>query len=458
MIGTIFREYDIRGLVERDLTPAVVRAIGQAIGSLAAEQGEHCIAVGRDGRLSSPLLCAALKSGIRATGLDVLDLGMVSTPLLYYATHVLANTRAGVMVTGSHNPPQYNGLKIVIDRIALHGAVIRDLRRRIETGDLRHARQGSEYSTCMRQTYIRAVSEPLRLPRPFKVVVDCGNAIAAHTAPPLLRDLGCEVVELYCEVDGRFPNHHPDPSVPENLADLQAAVREHGADLGLAFDGDADRLGVVTDQGAIIWPDRVLMPLAEEVLAGHPGAAVVYDVKCSWHLTRLIEHLGGQAILWKTGHSLIKAKMRETGALLGGEMTGHFAHADAWFGFDDAFYAAARLLRLLASSGVSSHDFFAAYPSGLNTPELRLDMAEGEPFALMAQLSAQAVFGAEARVITLDGLRVEFPHGWGLVRASNTTPSLVLRFEADNAAALADIQARFRQPLHALRPDLALPF
>ena len=457
MQKSIFREYDIRGVVDRDLTPDVVRAIGQAVGSLAAERGETSVAVGRDGRLSSPALGEALKAGILAAGLDVIDLGAVSTPVLYYATHTLAETRAGVMVTGSHNPPQYNGLKIVIDRIALHGEVIRDLRRRIETGDLRQG-SGRERSAHIRLDYIRRVSEALPLPKPLKVVVDCGNAIAAKTAPPLLRALGCAVVELYCEVDGRFPNHHPDPSVPENLADLQAAVREHQADIGLAFDGDADRLGVVTGAGEIIWPDRVLMPLAEEVLMQHPGAAIVYDVKCSWHLTRLIERLGGQPILWKSGHSLIKAKMRETGALLGGEMTGHFVHADDWFGFDDAFYAAARLLRLLARRGGSSAEFFAAWPAGLSTPELRLDMVEGAPFAFMERLAAQADFGPEAQVITLDGLRVEFPQGWGLVRASNTTPSLVLRFEADDPAALAEIQDRFRRPLLALQPDLALPF
>ena len=457
MKKSIFREYDIRGVVERDLTWDVVRDIGQAVGSLAAERGETGIAVGCDGRLSSPLLGAAVKAGIRAAGLEVLDLGAVSTPLLYYATHVLAETRAGVMVTGSHNPPDYNGLKIVIDRIALHGEVIRDLRRRIETGDVRHG-PGGERAISLRADYIGRISRVLPLPRPLKVVVDCGNAVAAKTAPTLLRALGCEVVELYCEVDGRFPNHHPDPSLPENLVDLQAAVLAHQADVGLAFDGDADRLGVVDNTGAMIWPDRVLMALTEEVLIRHPGAAVVYDIKCSWHLTRLIERLGGQPMLWKSGHSLIKAKMRETGALLGGEMTGHFAHADDWFGFDDAFYAAARLLNLLARQSGSSAEFFAAWSTGLTTPELRLEMAEGESVALMTQLLAQADFGPEARLITVDGLRVEFPHGWGLVRASNTTPSLMLRFEADDPAAMNKIQAQFRRQLLALQPDLALPF
>ena len=458
MKKSIFREYDIRGVVERDLTAEVVRDIGQAVGSLAAERGETSVAVGRDGRLSSPMLCEAVKAGIRAAGLEVLDLGAVSTPLLYYATHALSETRAGVMVTGSHNPPDYNGLKIVIDRIALHGEVIRDLRRRIETGDLRRHGQGGERAIGLRAAYIAQVSSALPLPRPLKVVVDCGNAIAAKTAPTLLRALGCEVVELYCEVDGRFPHHHPDPSLPENLIDLQAVVLAQRADVGLAFDGDADRLGVVDNTGAIIWPDRVLMALAEEVLTRRPGAVVVYDIKCSWHLTRLIERLGGQPILWKSGHSLIKAKMRETGALLGGEMTGHFAHADDWFGFDDAFYAAARLLNLLARHPGSSADFFAAWSTGLTTPELRLEMAEGEPVAFMNRLLTQADFGPNARLITVDGLRVEFPHSWGLVRASNTTPSLVLRFEADDSAAMSEIQEQFRRQLWALQPNVALPF
>lgn len=457
MNKSIFREYDIRGVVEHDLTPDVVRDIGQAIGSLASERGETAVIVGRDGRLSSPALCQALKTGIRAAGLDVVDLGLTPTPLLYYATHTLGPSHAGVMVTGSHNPPQYNGLKVVIDKIALHGEVIRDLRRRIETGDIRHG-HGSERSVDIRQDYIGRLSAALQLPKPRKVVVDCGNAIAAQIAPHLLQALGCEVVALYCELDGRFPHHHPDPSIPENLRDLQQAVLAHRADIGLAFDGDADRLGVVTNTGQIIWPDQVLMPLAEEVLAHHPGAGVVYDIKCSWHLTRLIERLGGQPILWKTGHSLIKAKMRQAGALLGGEMAGHFVHADDWFGFDDAFYAAARLLRLLARHDQPSAEFFAAYPTGLSTPELRLEMAEGQPSVFMQRLSANVDFGPDARIITLDGLRVEFPHGWGLVRASNTTPSLTLRFEADDVTALLEIQSQFRRQLLAQQANLTLPF
>ncbi|PIE83549.1 MAG: phosphomannomutase/phosphoglucomutase [Candidatus Contendobacter odensis] len=457
MKKSIFREYDIRGVVDQDLTIDSIRDIGQAIGSLAAERNETQVIVGRDGRLSSPVLCQALKTGIRAAGLDVLDLGAIPTPLLYYATHTLGSSHAGVMITGSHNPPQYNGLKIVIDKIALHGAVINDLRHRIESGNVRYG-CGNEQTTDIHADYIQKIANALPLPRPLKIAVDCGNAIASHTAPTLLRALGCEVIELFCEVNGHFPNHHPDPSIPDNLADLQKAVIAHNADIGLAFDGDADRLGVVASNAEIIWPDRVLMPLAEEVLTEHHGAAIVYDIKCSRHLTQLIESLGGQSILWKTGHSLIKAKMRETGALLGGEMTGHFAHADMWFGFDDAFYAAARLLNVLAQHTISSAEFFNTYPNSLSTPELRIDMAEGEPFILMDQLAAQADFGRDAKIITLDGLRVEFQHGWGLVRASNTTPSLVLRFEADQQDAMTDIQERFRQTLDTLRPDLDLPF
>jgi phosphomannomutase/phosphoglucomutase len=451
----IFREYDIRGIVNEDLTPAVVLEIGRAIGTLAAERGERRVAVARDGRLSSPLLCDALKSGIKATGQDVIDLGAVPTPLLYYATQVL-DTRAGVMVTGSHNPPEYNGLKVVMDGMALHGEVIRDLYQRLQNGRLRRG-QGRERREDVRGEYIKRIGATLRVTRPLKVVVDCGNAIAGEVAPALLRTLGCEVVELHCQVDGRFPHHHPDPSQPENLAELCVRVLATDADLGLAFDGDADRLGVVTDAGEIIWPDRVLMALAREVLERHPGASVVYDIKCSRHLARVITQYGGVPILWKTGHAVIKAHMREIGALLGGEMSGHFIHADDWFGFDDALYAAARLLGILARDGRSAARQFALYPTGPSTPELLIPMAEGEPFAFMTRLLERANFGL-AQLITVDGLRVEFEHGWGLVRASHTTPSLTLRFEADDARALAAIQALFRRELLALEPHLSLPF
>ncbi|MDQ2695668.1 MAG: phosphomannomutase/phosphoglucomutase [Pseudomonadota bacterium] len=452
---SIFREYDIRGVVGQSLTADKVRLIGQAIGSLAAERGERQIAVARDARLSSPELCQALKQGLRQAGQTVIDLGILPTPVLYFATQTLS-TRAGVMVTGSHNPPQYNGLKIVIDGVALHGDVIRDLYRRIGQGDLRRG-QGGETTAAVGDAYIRRLAESIRLDRPLKVVVDCGNAVAGAMAPQLLRAIGAQVAELYCEVDGRFPHHHPDPSIPANLADLQARVLAEKADLGVAFDGDADRLGIVTEQGEIIWPDRIMMPLAQEVLENHPGAKIIYDVKCSTRLARLIARLGGEPIMWKTGHSVIKAKMRETGALLGGEMTGHFAFADAWYGFDDGLYAAARLLRILARDPRPVSAQIADYPVGINTPELRIPMAEGAAAAFMEQLAARADFGP-GRLYTLDGLRVEFDHGWGLVRASNTTPSLVLRFEADDQTRLLAIQDLFRRQLLALDPALALPF
>lgn len=457
---SVFREYDIRGLVDRALTPDLVLRIGQAIGTLAAERGERKVAVGCDGRLSSPSLCAALKTGLKAAGRDVIDVGRVPTPVLYYATQVL-DTRAGVMVTGSHNPPEYNGLKVVLDGIALHGEVIREIYTRVQQGPLCRGRGGEERLE-LRDEYVEFIGNALPLQRPFKVVVDCGNAIAGELAPELLGNLGCTVVPLHCEVDGRFPHHHPDPSVPENLAELCVRVQSERAELGLAFDGDADRLGVVTDKGEIIWPDRVMMPMAADVLALNPGASIIYDVKCSNRLPRLIERLGGRPIMSRTGHSLIKAKMRETGALLGGEMTGHFAYADFWFGFDDGLYAAARLLRILSADGRPVSAQFEDYPVGVNTPELRIGMAEGEPFTFMERLGAQVDFDDKvlgpAKVSTLDGLRVEYPHGWGLVRASNTTPSLVLRFEADDRETLEAIQALFRRRLRALQADLSIPF
>lgn len=455
MIQAIFREYDIRGVVGHTLTPDVVQEIGRAIGTIAAEHGEQQVAVARDGRLSGPALSEALRAGLKAAGREVVYLGAVPTPVLYYATQVL-DTRAGVMVTGSHNAADYNGLKVVIDGQALHGDVIRDIYRRIEAGRFYRGR-GGEQRLDLQPEYIKRISNAIHLARPLKVVVDCGNAIAGELAPALLRALGCKVVELHCEVDGRFPHHHPDPSQPENLTELCSTVRAVEADIGLALDGDADRLGVVTGEGKIIWPDQVMMPLAREVLENHPGAAIVFDVKCSNRLERLITELGGKPLMWKTGHSLIKSYMRATGALLGGEMTGHFAHADEWFGFDDGLYAAARLLRILSRDPRPIDAQFADYPVGINTPELRIDMAEGEPLVFMERLIGQADFGP-ARLITLDGLRVEFEQGWGLVRASNTTPSLVLRFEADNERALAEIQGIFRRELHRIDPQLSLPF
>ena len=452
---TIFREYDIRGVVGHALNVEVTREIGRAIGSAAAERGEHQVVIARDGRLSGSMLSEALKAGLKSTGQHVIDLGAVPTPVLYYATQVL-DTGAGVMVTGSHNPPQYNGLKVVMDGRALFGTAIRNLHQRIQNSTL-HTGHGDERHLDLSNEYLSRIIHLVQLNRPFKVVVDCGNGIAGELAPTLLRALGCEVVPLYCEVDGRFPNHHPDPSKPENLAELCTLVKTEAADIGLAFDGDGDRLGVVTNTGEIVWPDRVLMLLAREVLHHHPGARIVFDVKCSHRLGHFITQHGGEPLMWKTGHSLIKEHMRETHALLGGEMTGHFILADQWFSFDDGLYAAARLLEILSQDARSSAAQFADFPTGFSTPELRVDMAEGEPFAIMESVLKQANFGP-ARLITVDGLRVEFEHGWGLVRASNTTPSLVLRFEADNVNALAAIQAIFRRELLALNTHLVLPF
>ncbi|ROR34478.1 phosphomannomutase/phosphoglucomutase [Inmirania thermothiophila] len=453
--ASIFRAYDIRGVVGETLTPEIVEAIGRALGTEAYERGQQSLVVGRDGRLSGPELAEALMRGIQASGRDVVDIGMVPTPVLYFATHYLG-TGSGVAVTGSHNPPNYNGLKIMLAEETLSGEAIQALRARIESGDLL-AGSGARERREVIDDYIDRIVGDVRPARPLRVVVDCGNGVAGAVAPRLLRELGCEVTELYCEVDGRFPNHHPDPSQPENLRDLIMAVRRQGADLGLAFDGDGDRLGVVDGGGRVVWPDRLLMLFAVDLLRRQPGAAVIYDVKCSRHLRRVIAEHGGQPMMWKTGHSLIKAAMRKTGALLAGEMSGHFFFKERWFGFDDGLYAAARLLEVLAADARSPEEVFAALPDSVTTPELRVDLAEGEQYAFIDRLLAEASF-PEAEVSTIDGLRADFPDGFGLVRASNTTPCLVLRFEGDSPQALRRIQETFRKAILAVRPDLELPF
>lgn len=451
----IFRAYDIRGVVGQTLTAEIVRQIGQAIGSEAQERGQQKVIVARDGRLSGPELSAALVEGLVASGREVVDIGRVPTPVLYFATHYLGGG-SGVMLTGSHNPADYNGLKIMLAGETLHSDDIQGLRNRIETGRLL-SEAGSQQTMDVSQSYVDRITGDVRLARRLKVVVDCGNGVAGELAPALLRALGCEVVELFCEVDGSFPNHHPDPGKPENLIALTRAVTDEGADLGVAFDGDGDRLGVVDSEGKIIWPDRLLMLLAQDVLLRQPGAPIIYDVKCTRHLERVVREHGGQPIMAATGHSLIKAKMAETGALLAGEMSGHIFYKERWFGFDDALYAAARLLEILASEPRTSAEVFGELPESVSTPELNVSTAEGEHFQLMQGLLASAHFEG-ARVITVDGLRAEFDDGWGLVRASNTTPCLVLRFEADDAEALRRIQDAFRQQLLALDPALNLPF
>lgn len=452
---TIFRAYDIRGVVGESFTAEAVEYIGRAIGSEAHERGQQKVIVARDGRLSGPELSAALIRGLVASGREVIDIGQVPTPVLYFATHYLGSG-SGVMLTGSHNPANYNGMKIMLRGETLHGDDIQALRNRIETGNLLSG-EGSEQPVDVAPSYIERIVGDVRLARPLKVVVDCGNGVTGELAPQLLRQLGCEVVELFCEIDGNFPNHHPDPGKPENLVALTRAVVDQQADVGLAFDGDGDRLGVVDSEGKIIWPDRVLMLLAQDVLLRQPGAQIIYDVKCSRHLERVIRENGGEPLMSATGHSLIKARMIETGAQLAGEMSGHIFFKERWFGFDDALYAGARLLEILASEGRTSGELFGELPESVSTPELNVSMGEGEHFALMQRLLANARFGG-ARMITIDGLRVEFPDGWGLVRASNTTPCLVLRFEADDAEALRRIQDEFRQQLLELDSTLDLPF
>jgi phosphomannomutase/phosphoglucomutase len=451
----IFKAYDIRGIVGKTLTPEIVQAIGQAIGSEATARRQTQICIGYDGRLSGPELAAALSRGIRKAGIHVIDLGMVATPMVYFAAHHLG-TACGVMVTGSHNPPEYNGLKMVLGGETLSGEAIQGLRRRIELGELFEGE-----GTCSRhditQEYIDRIASDIRLTRPMRIAVDCGNGVAGAVAGKLFRALGCEVQELFCDVDGHFPNHHPDPSVPENLHDLIAALENGKAELGLAFDGDGDRLGVVTKDGQIIYPDRQLMLFAADVLSRVPDATIIYDVKSTRNLHPWITRHGGEPLLWKTGHSLVKAKMKETGAALAGEMSGHVFFKERWYGFDDGLYTGARLLEILSRTGDPSA-VLNALPDSVSTPEQHIRMGEGEPHALLARLAQEAKFEGAERVVTIDGLRVEYPDGFGLMRPSNTTPVIVLRFEADNEAALRRIQEQFRAILLAAAPHLALPF
>jgi phosphomannomutase/phosphoglucomutase len=456
--ASVFKAYDIRGIVGRTLTDDFVFDIGRAIGSEAHGLGLEAVIVARDGRLSGPAFAAALARGIRTAGVDVLDAGLAPTPVLYFGAHHLG-TSSGVMVTGSHNPPDYNGFKIMLGGDTLSGERIQRLRQRIEGGEFFTAPKPGEWrAVSLVDDYVERIRRDIRPARGLRLAVDCGNGVAGAVAPGLLRALGCEVVELFCEVDGRFPNHHPDPSQPENLVDVVRAVRDGGLDLGLAFDGDGDRLGVIDSEGNTIWPDRQMMLYAADVLSREPGAPIIFDVKCSRHLEREIRRHGGEPIMARTGHSLIKAKMKECGAPLAGEMSGHIFFKERWYGFDDALYTAARLIDILSREKGSSASVFARLPDALCTPELRVDFAEeGGHFAFMQKFLAAARFPA-ARVTTIDGLRADFEDGWGLVRASNTTPSLILRFEADDAAALGRIQDAFRRALRAVQPDVALPF
>ena len=451
----IFKAYDIRGIVGQTLTPAIVERIGLAIGSEARARGCGVLAIGRDGRLSGPELAAALACGINQAGCDVIDIGCVPTPVLYFATQHLG-TESGISVTGSHNPPEYNGLKIMLAGDTLSGPAIQSLRQRLLNGDLAHG-SGKVRHEDVREAYLERVASDVRLARRMRVAVDCGNGVAGELAPALLRQLGCEVTELFCEIDGNFPNHHPDPAHPENLQDLIRTVTRGGYDVGLAFDGDGDRLGVISPDGHIIWPDRQLILYARDVLARHPGAEIIYDVKCSRTVEAAIRAAGGKPTMWKTGHSFIKAKLKESGALLAGEMSGHIFFKERWYGFDDGLYTAARLLELLSRDPRPVQEVFATLPNTVNTPELNVKFAEGEHHRAIEELIRIAAF-PDGRITTIDGLRVDFPDGFGLVRASNTTPVWVLRFEADNRPALARIQGRFRELIHRVRPGLPLPF
>ncbi len=452
---TIFRAYDIRGMAGSELSPELVFMLGRAIGSEAGEQGEQSIIIARDGRNSSPDITAELCRGLLASGRDVVDIGVVPTPVLYFATHFLGSN-SGVMVTGSHNPPDYNGFKMVIAGKTLSGEAIQGLRKRMESGNFTEGK-GSRQEEDLVPDYLGRITEDVQLSRPLKVAVDCGNGVAGVLAPALLHAMGCEVVELFTEVNGNFPNHHPDPGKPENLRDLIAAVKSKQADIGIAFDGDGDRLGVVDSSGKIIWPDRLLILLARDVLSRQPGADIIYDIKSTRHLASAILSSGGRPLMWKTGHSLIKAKLQEGGAMLAGEMSGHIFFQERWYGFDDGIYAAARLLEILSTDSRSSAEIFAELPESPSTPELNMSLAEDAKFALLRKLRADGGIPG-AKLVTIDGIRAEFEHGWGLIRPSNTTPSVVFRFEAEDEAELKRIQQLFRERLLAIDPNLKLPF
>ena len=456
---SIFKAYDIRGIVDDTLTVDVVRNVGRAIASEAKALGQKAFVIGRDGRLSGPTFAKALAEGIQSAGLDVIDLGMVATPMAYFAAEELG-TKCAVMVTGSHNPPEYNGLKMVVAGKAIYGDAIQALYQRIVDG--RYDSGAGAYSTHdITEAYYGRIVGDVKAKGPIRIAVDCGNGVAGAFAPTLFRKMGCEVVELFCEVDGNFPNHHPDPAHIENLQDLMKELATGDCEIGLAFDGDGDRLGVVTKDGQVIFPDRQLMLFAEEVLARNPGGEIIYDVKCTRNIAPWVKKHGGTALMWKTGHSLIKAKLKESGAPLAGEMSGHIFFKDRWYGFDDGMYAGARLLEILTAAKQAGKDPSAVLnglPDAISTPELQWKLAEGENFQLIDRLQKEATFEGADSVSKIDGLRVEYPDGFGLARSSNTTPVIVLRFEADTEEGLARIQTDFRRVLGAVKPGAQLPF
>jgi len=455
--AAVFKAYDIRGTVPDLIDAGFARALGAALAARAREAGVQTLVVGRDGRLSSEMLSVALQEGMLEGGVDTLDIGMVPTPLVYFAANVM-QTGSGVAITGSHNPPKYNGFKMMMGGRALYGDDVQALAAAMNASAPAAAeRPGTRRQLDLVAAYVARVASGVKLARPMKIAIDCGNGVAGAVAPALFRALGCEVTELFCEVDGNFPNHHPDPAEPKNLQDLIKCVAETDCELGLAFDGDGDRLGVVTKSGQIIWPDRQLVLFARDVLERNPGATIIYDVKCSRHVGLSVEAAGGAPLMWKTGHSLVKAKLAETGAPLAGEMSGHIFFKERWYGFDDGLYTGARLLEIV-SRDADPCAVLEALPQDVSTPELKLEMEEGQPFALVQALQDQGQFPGAQRVITIDGVRAEYPDGFGLARPSNTTPVVVLRFEAQTAAALERIQADFRRELNKLAPQAHLPF
>ncbi|KQM75347.1 phosphomannomutase/phosphoglucomutase [Xylophilus sp. Leaf220] len=447
---SIFKAYDIRGIVPAALDEGVAKALGLAFGAAALALGEKAVAVGRDGRLSGPALSKALIDGLVASGVEVIDVGTVTTPMLYFAASTLCNS--GIQVTGSHNPKDYNGFKMVLAGKAIYGDEIQGLRRTMDDDSAPRKDGGSVRTVDVTADYIARIAGDIKLARPIKIVVDSGNGIAGASAPDVFRAIGCEVIELFSEVDGNFPNHHPDPSKPENLRDVIAKLQETDAELGLAFDGDGDRLGIVTKDGQNIFPDRQMMLFAQDVLSRVPGGEIVFDVKCSQRLAPAIEAAGGKATMFKTGHSLIKAKMRETNSPLGGEMSGHIFFKERWYGFDDGTYAGCRLLEIVSKS-LDASAVLNALPTSFSTPELNVACAEGEPHTLVQKLVETAKFDAPAKVSTIDGVRVDWPDGFGLVRASNTTPVLVLRFEGHTPEALHRIEEAMTALLKTVKPD-----
>lgn len=451
-----FKAYDIRGEVPDVLNTNFATLLGRSLAARATQEGVKALVIGYDGRLSSPDLAQALAAGIHEGGVDTLDVGMVPTPLVYFAAHTLG-TGSGIAITGSHNPPQYNGFKMMMAGNALYGEDITSLRVEMTRPKGVADQAGHSETISVINKYIERIVGDVRLTRPMKIAMDCGNGVAGAVAPALFRALGCEVHELFCDVDGRFPNHHPDPADPKNLQDLMAALKETDCEIGLAFDGDGDRLGVVTRSGEIIWPDRQMILFARDILQRLPNSQILFDVKCSRQLSEAIRAAGGEPLMCRTGHSLVKAKLAETGAPLAGEMSGHIFFKERWYGFDDGLYTGARLLEILSRSDDCT-TVLETLPNAFSTPELKIEMNEGEPHALIAALQTQGTFEGASHITTIDGVRVDYTDGFGLARPSNTTPVVVLRFEGDTPMALDRIKAAFRQQLLALDNSIRLPF